>query len=314
MPAIGGAGVPHASLKGAAGSISNFCQVGLDPYEDFSVAANTGPTDALGYASDVTPIPAAMNASGYAVVAMHRKDNNTAGQRIGFYVARYGPVSGLSAFTRVDDASGYTFGGSVAIDASGNIAAVWEQRTLLTRTTAARSGCAATTAAQAENHVYFRYYNASTGAWTTTTQVDDTSIVCYGNSSSTGTYGAVTASFWPEAPMAPAVAFGGGNALITWSGPACATRNSSSCRRRQMADLHAVMIVLGACCAHSNIASRQRLQRRAVHMGPRSSTAITGSHLALVAVGVMAQPTRADNRGSRYCPDNNGIRLSKNPQ
>jgi hypothetical protein len=222
--------VPAAAL----GTIANFCQVGLDPYKIFTSTLD----DRLGYGSDVTPIPAAMNASGSGVVGMHRKDNNTAGQRIGFYVARYGPLTGLGSFTRVDNGTGYTFGGSVAIDSSGNIIAVWEERTSITRTTSARSGCAAATATQAENHIYLRYYNASTATWTAITQVDSSSIVCYGNSSSTITFGLVTANLWPEAPMAPAVSFGGSVALVTWSGPACATRNSTACRRRQMSVIY----------------------------------------------------------------------------
>lgn len=217
-------GAPFAGTAPGAtiGTVANACQVGEDPY----LANAFVLTDTYGYTHDVAPIAAAMNSSGQAVVGMHRRDTNTTQQYIGFYVAHYGPQTGLGSFTRVDSGKGFTLGGAVAIDASGNVAAVWEERSLVTRTSAQRASCAdTTTLSQAENHVYYRYYNAALGSWGSITQVDSSDIYCYGNTNYL---------YSPEAPMMPNVAFGDrGRILVTYSGPACNTPGSTSCRRRQ---------------------------------------------------------------------------------
>ncbi len=206
-------------LTGATGPVTTFdanlasgCIVGVDPYGPGIL----GPTDSLNYAFDVPPIPAAMNSSGQAAVGYHAYD---ASGYVRYYVAAYGPERGLDAFTSIDQGSGYTMGGALAVDDSGNIAAVWEGRTLISRTS--RSGYSSGTAA--ENHIYFRYYTAASAAWGTTVQVD-----------SLTTSGMDITVKNPQAGMMPNVSFGaGGRIMITWSGPACDSLSSAACRRSQ---------------------------------------------------------------------------------
>lgn len=209
---------PYSVIAAGAGNtVDKFCSASGDTTRD-CVTANT-------YNHDVAPIPAAMNASGYAVVGMHRKDNCSSYQGIGFYVALYGPTTGLASFTRIDSNSSRscteseqtaTMGGAVAIDDSGNVAAVWEERSALS--------------ASGANHIYYRYYSASTASWGDVTQIDSSTITAYGNTAFT---------YAPEAPMMPNVAFGdGGKIVVTWSGPACSTATSSTCRRTQMVKIY----------------------------------------------------------------------------
>lgn len=221
-------------------SLGNGCIVGDDPYMSANggVAANgVGPADRYSFRYDVPPIPGSMNSKGQAAIGYHGQDTS---DYVRFYVATYGPETGLGTFTAIDAGSGYAMGGALAIDESGNIAAVWEARTLTYHGRSTNSGaitltgCTSSAVPCAENHIYFRYYNASTSSWGSIVQVDsDLLIYNYGVADISGFRDANLIPYNPRALMMPNVAISStGEIMVSWSGPSCDQLNSSSCRRR----------------------------------------------------------------------------------
>jgi hypothetical protein len=110
------------------GSYSVACQTLGEPVTAHPLKRNDNAT-AIDHA--LSPIAAAMNSSGRAVVAYHKKSYNplTAGcGSVGTYVKTYDPSSGFSDAVQIDGQYTYdTLHAAVAISDAGRVAVVWEQ-------------------------------------------------------------------------------------------------------------------------------------------------------------------------------------------
>lgn len=89
------------------------------------------PLNATAVDTDIPPVAAAMNSSGQAIIAYHKYYYTTSGScssYIGVNVAFYDPSgTGMGSPTAIDDGLGNTMHASVAMNANGYAAVVWEE-------------------------------------------------------------------------------------------------------------------------------------------------------------------------------------------
>jgi hypothetical protein len=146
------------STSGGGTSQSVFCQVGGDP------TINTVYFTPLELTHDVSPIAAAMNSSGKAVIAYHKAafTGSLTSPSCGFlgtFVTTYDPASGIGDFVQVDDGLGDTMHAQVAISDSGAMAVVWEEIVWDSTNTTN------------QKYVYLKTYQ--NGSWSTQTIMND---------------------------------------------------------------------------------------------------------------------------------------------
>lgn len=124
----------------------------------------TGSSISTATTHDVPPVAAAMNASGEAVIAYHKRslsaaDSTVCSDYTRLHVVTYDSFNGMSSVTTVDEDDAHTMHATVAITAAGNIAVVWETYNPTTGGT----------------YVYLK--TKISGSWTSTKLINDSSTM-----------------------------------------------------------------------------------------------------------------------------------------
>lgn len=125
-----------ASAAGTAVDTTKICMNAGEP----TALTNALQTDLTNLTHDVPPIAAAMNTSGQAIVAYHKKtlsdlSTSSCSSYVRLQVVTYDPFNGFSSAEALDSETGNTMHAQVAITPNGKMAVVWEEYDPTTRAT-----------------------------------------------------------------------------------------------------------------------------------------------------------------------------------